>query len=87
MEYNSKAEQAWLDAEKHLQGLNNLMLDGEIVSFSDLRIILDSWPTPRLQELYDGRLTAESLPFIRPYIKARLADEMLAKMNTLEFYS
>ena len=87
MEYISKAEQAWQDAEKHLQGLNNVMLDGSIISVADLRIILDGWPTPRLQELYDGRLSAESLPFIRPYIKARLADEMLAKMNTLEFYS
>lgn len=83
MGYNTKAEQAWQDAEKHLQGLNNIMLDGNIVSVADLRIILDGWPTPRLQELYDGRLSAESLPFIRPYIRARLADEMIRKFNIL----
>lgn len=84
MEYNSKAEQAWHDAEKHLQGLNIILLDGNIVSVTDLRIILDSWPTPKLQDLYDGRLSPESLPFIRPYVKARLADEMLRKLNVFD---
>jgi hypothetical protein len=84
VKYNSKAEQAWHDAEKHLHGLNNIMLDGNMVSVADLRIILDGWPTQRLQELYDGRLSPESLPFIRPYIKARLADEVILKMRLID---
>jgi hypothetical protein len=84
VEYNSKAEQAWLDAEKHLQGLNNIMLDGNMVSVAGLRVILDNWPTPRLQELYDGRLSPESLSFIRPYIKERLAEELLLKIGLID---
>lgn len=84
MEYNSKADQAWAELKHHLEGLNEVELDGQRIPVSTLRTILDGWATPKLQELYDGRMKGDSLPFIRPYIKARLVDEMMLKMRVLD---
>lgn len=83
MAFDSESELLWQEVMEHLEGLNQVELDGQRINVSDLRIILDSWPTPKLQELYDGRMKGDSLPFIRPYIKRRLVEEMMRKFDVL----
>jgi hypothetical protein len=83
MAFDNESELLWNEVLHHLQGLNTVELDGQQLPVATLRTILDSWPTPKLQELYDGRMHGDSLPFIRPYIKALLVEEMMRKLNVL----
>ena len=83
MAFDSESELLWQEVLEHLEGLNTVELDGQQLPVATLRTILDSWSTPKLQELYDGRMKGDSLPFIRPYIKARLVGEMMRKFDVL----